>query len=405
MAQHDQVIDNGPGLTVRTDINAAFAAIFSSSSGTVEPTVKVAGQLWFNTTSGKLSVRNSANTAWVDLSSSLGGAITVTSPITFTGTSASEEARLIDVRDNRATTGAVGNAVFGIMRQNSSTAALMMGNDGNSAALIGGNNVATRFGKWVTGAFTEYMRVNTDGSVVFSPTTSISITVNSIGIEIAGGAPRIKLEDTTASAHDFWMHADGNVFYVLTDRDADGTWDGQHPLALRNNSSDAAIYGNVVVTAANVASYMGGNESGYARFLRMNGVAGGTAMTFNWSGQGGQPQWLWGGNDGQNHYVYNPSNFNVNYANSAGNADTVDGLHGSQLAGVYTGTDVNELNYPVGHVIMCTCGTANRNSNQVPYNRAAANQFTTTANGTALSGTWRAHGQNADSWATLVRVA
>ena len=77
MAQHDQVIDNGPGLTVRTDINAAFAAIFSSSSGTVEPTVKVAGQLWFNTTTGKLSVRNAANTAWTDLSSSLGGAITV----------------------------------------------------------------------------------------------------------------------------------------------------------------------------------------------------------------------------------------------------------------------------------------------------------------------------------------
>jgi hypothetical protein len=34
-------------------------------------------------------------------------------------------------------------------------------------------------------------------------------------------------------------------------------------------------------------------------------------MTFNWSGQSGQPSWLWGGNDGTNMYVYNPSNFNV----------------------------------------------------------------------------------------------
>ena len=39
-----------------------------------------------------------------------------------------------------------------------------------------------------------------------------------------------------------------------------------------------------------------------------------------WSGQGGQPSWLWGGTDGTNMYVYNPSNFSVNYANSAGSA-------------------------------------------------------------------------------------
>ena len=48
----------------------------------------------------------------------------------------------------------------------------------------------------------------------------------------------------------------------------------------------------------------------------------GTAMTFNWSGQGGQPTWLWGGNDGSNHYVYNPSNFNVSYSNTSGNSST-----------------------------------------------------------------------------------
>jgi hypothetical protein len=43
-------------------------------------------------------------------------------------------------------------------------------------------------------------------------------------------------------------------------------------------------------------------------------------LNFNWSGQGGQPAWLWGGTDGANMYVYNPSNFSVNYANSAGSA-------------------------------------------------------------------------------------
>lgn len=59
-------------------------------------------------------------------------------------------------------------------------------------------------------------------------------------------------------------------------------------------------------------------------------------MRFHWNGQGGQPTWLWGGNEAGNMYVYNPSNFSVNYANSAGNADTTDGVHlewaGSQAA-------------------------------------------------------------------------
>lgn len=41
-------------------------------------------------------------------------------------------------------------------------------------------------------------------------------------------------------------------------------------------------------------------------------------LNFYWSGQSGQPSWLWGGNDGANMYVYNPSNFSVNYASSAG---------------------------------------------------------------------------------------
>ena len=62
---------------------------------------------------------------------------------------------------------------------------------------------------------------------------------------------------------------------------------------------------------------------------------------WNWSGQGGQPTWLWGGEDGTNMYVYNPSNFSVNYANSAnyangaGNADTVDGWHMNLDPGSY----------------------------------------------------------------------
>lgn len=55
-------------------------------------------------------------------------------------------------------------------------------------------------------------------------------------------------------------------------------------------------------------------------------------MRMHWNGKGGQPTWLWGGNDASNMYVWNPSNFSVNYANSAGNGVTASGKTG---AGIY----------------------------------------------------------------------
>ena len=53
---------------------------------------------------------------------------------------------------------------------------------------------------------------------------------------------------------------------------------------------------------------------------------GGVDTSWYWSGQGGQPGWLWGGNDGTNMYVYNPANFSVNYANSAYISTAVSGV-------------------------------------------------------------------------------
>lgn len=63
----------------------------------------------------------------------------------------------------------------------------------------------------------------------------------------------------------------------------------------------------------------GGNEN---QLLR----ADGRVAVFNWSGQSGQPNWLWGGNNQHSYYIYNPSNFKVAYASSAKNAETLGGL-------------------------------------------------------------------------------
>ena len=58
----------------------------------------------------------------------------------------------------------------------------------------------------------------------------------------------------------------------------------------------------------------------YALQVRSGAVAAGAPITFNWAGLGGQPTWVFGGNDPSNVSVYNPANWSVNYAASAGSA-------------------------------------------------------------------------------------
>lgn len=66
----------------------------------------------------------------------------------------------------------------------------------------------------------------------------------------------------------------------------------------------------------------------------------GGAAAFHWSGQSGQPSWVWGGNNQHQYYIYNPSNFSVNYAKSAGNADTLDGQHSTHYFRKYNRSDM-----------------------------------------------------------------
>jgi hypothetical protein len=67
MSQHDFNLANASGASFRSDLNNAFVAIASNSSGTVEPTTKFANQWWMDTTTHALKVRNEANDNWISL--------------------------------------------------------------------------------------------------------------------------------------------------------------------------------------------------------------------------------------------------------------------------------------------------------------------------------------------------
>jgi hypothetical protein len=67
MAQHDGIISNDTGANVRSDINNALSAIFTTHSGATEPSTTYSYQLWMDTSSNVLKIRNSANSAWYTL--------------------------------------------------------------------------------------------------------------------------------------------------------------------------------------------------------------------------------------------------------------------------------------------------------------------------------------------------
>ena len=65
MAQHDYIISNQSGASLRSDLNNGLAAIVSQNSGAAQPSTTYAYQWWADTTTGLLKIRNAANSAWI----------------------------------------------------------------------------------------------------------------------------------------------------------------------------------------------------------------------------------------------------------------------------------------------------------------------------------------------------
>jgi len=87
---------------------------------------------------------------------------------------------------------------------------------------------------------------------------------------------------------------------------------------------------NQIYTRVNTGGGAGGWSTWAQSWSNINFDPGskvnGSNIRLNWSGQGGQPTWVFGGQSSENVNVYNPANWSVNYANSAGNANTLNGV-------------------------------------------------------------------------------
>ena len=112
--------------------------------------------------------------------------------------------------------------------------------------------------------------------------------------------------------------------------------------AIRDGNGDLVArwfhgYLNGTASYANSAGSCSGNAATATTAANASKLNG---QNFYWSGQGGQPTWVYGGSDGTNLYVYNPSNWSVNYANSsnyANSAGTISGGVGANVAAIGVG--------------------------------------------------------------------
>jgi hypothetical protein len=79
MAQHDYNLANQSGADFRADLNNALSAIATVNSGATEPSTTFAHQLWVDTSSNVLKIRNAANNDWITTG------VSITASNTFTG--------------------------------------------------------------------------------------------------------------------------------------------------------------------------------------------------------------------------------------------------------------------------------------------------------------------------------
>lgn len=99
-------------------------------------------------------------------------------------------------------------------------------------------------------------------------------------------------------------------------------------------------------SAGNADTVDGWHRDDIRWWPNLSGKPAGADIPFHWSGQPGQPAWLWGANDSGNTYVWNPANFSVAYATTAGTASSATTAGSASVADGLSGASGSAPQYP-----------------------------------------------------------
>lgn len=115
--------------------------------------------------------------------------------------------------------------------------------DGNNFYLLFTNS-GDQYGTW------NNLRPFAANLATGAVTIGTPLTASNNIIEIQGASPRLMLTDTDTN-YNFWAYSDSGHFYILADRDDNGTWETPHPLDLNATNNTASIFGQTMWTAGN----------------------------------------------------------------------------------------------------------------------------------------------------------
>ena len=157
MAQHDYNIANQSAPNARADINNALAAIVSQNSGNTAPTTTYANQIWYDSSTHILKIRNEADSAWIDLTTLNQTANTASAAVDIASQAEAQDGantvktmtpeRVKQAIDHNNTT--AGHLAAG-------TYAYLVNNSGQN--LVGGSTVAgssLQYGVYSTGTYSQ----------------------------------------------------------------------------------------------------------------------------------------------------------------------------------------------------------------------------------------------------------
>lgn len=285
-------------------------------------------------TTGNLQIRNAAptitfrdtneRTAYIHVNSNIFYVLTATADSAYGNWATVANGRWpmeLNLSNNNATFGADVNAI--------SFTGAGTGLTGTASSLSIGGNAATATTTDNINGRAFYNRDSGNALGQDSYTNNGIGYVNSVSLfgQTDGGI-------FTSAYSTSWIHqifGDFRTGQIAIRGKNNGTWQSWRTVLDSSNSSFAYAMNQGVgtsnspsFTGLTVTNTISGSVNGNAATATLatkastlsQGGGNGTAMTFNWAGQSGQPTWLWGSNDGTNIYVWNPSNFNVNSAAS-----------------------------------------------------------------------------------------
>ena len=165
--------------------------------------------------------------------------------------------------------------------------------------------------------------------------------------------------------------------------------------------------GNVDNTADSAKSVKYATSAGSATTASQL-MLGSRATTFNWNGQGGQPEWLFGSNEANitggstsNVYVYNPSNFWVAHANESSrvgvtlnpvntnNLDTPLNFAQNYMSANFITAAGQVADQPSQYGMILTVGYPGSDSHQIWMSQPNGRMYHRGGNSSGWVGTWR----------------